>query len=63
MQKVELVLSYELTSVILIQSDAKEAQSWNSEQIKDFVRKLGFLNKDISQETNLKKFLQYSKVS
>ena len=62
MQKVELMLSYELTSVISVQNDAKEAQSWNSEQINDFVRKLGFLNKDIVQETNLKKFLQYSKV-
>ena len=63
MQKVELVLSYELRSVISVQNGATEAQSWNSEQIEDFVRKLGFLNKDIELETNLKKFLQYSKVS
>lgn len=38
-------------------------ERWNSEQIRDFVRKLGFLDKDEEGGDNIKHFLQLNQVT
>ena len=69
-QKVSLRLHYQSSSVPLsVHSSDRDtspvltSQSWNSEQIKDFVRKLGFLDKDKEQGSFFKQFLKLSQVS
>ena len=70
-QKVSLTLHYQSSSVPLSALSSERdttspvlfSQSWTSEQIKDFVRKLGFLDKDIEQGIFFKQFLKLSQVS
>lgn len=40
----------------------KSKEIWNQEQIEDFVRKLGFLDKDKKNEENIKHFLYLNQV-
>ncbi len=73
MQKVELTLLYESSTSAISSRKNEENQKpkspimttqlWDSEHIQEFVRKLGFLDKDNAQGYNFKTFLNQSKVS
>lgn len=62
----QMFLRYELTSRKLTSADERSQvhqENWNSEQIRDFVRKLGFVDKDKAESgVQIKRFLSLNQV-
>lgn len=60
--KGQMLLRYEPTSHNVKASERVHVEEWNSEQIRDFVRKLGFIDKEKAEGVQIKRFLSLNQV-
>jgi hypothetical protein len=62
--KGQMFLRYKPSSPQSIEVNSDDEEKWNSERIRDFVRKLGFLDKEKAQGgIQIKRFLSLNQVS